>query len=134
MVNRRALLTIVDCIVRVLYLSFGRRNMVLARIISLLNIRSCIDATAAAVIANPINRDVVDDLLVVDVRNMPSAKIVRIAVVIKRVATPVTTVIAGAIVSIAVIYTAVETHTRPPVAAVKNIKAIIPCPISRRPQ
>lgn len=133
-VDRSALLTIADCAVRVLYLHFRWCNVFLARVILLMRVRPSVDATSTSVIADPIDRDVVDHLLVVDVGNMPSAKIIRITVVIKRATTPVPAVIARAVVSIAIIHTAVEAHTRCPITSVKNIKAIVPCPVTRRPQ
>src|SRR5215475_90254 len=91
------------------------------------------DTAAAAVVADTIDRDVVDDRLVVDV-NIGDGYIVHGTVVIEVTVPPVSAVIAGSEVAKAVVHTAIETNVRSPVACVPNVHPVTPPPISRRPE
>src|SRR5690348_15620225 len=88
----------------------------------------------AAVEADAGDVDVVDHRLVVDVGDVHVAEVVIGAIVVERAAVPETADVADADITEAVIDAAVEADMRTPIAAVPDINAVGPTPITRRPQ
>src|SRR5215469_9762077 len=95
--------------------------------------RARIDATPAAVVADAVHRDIINDGLVVDV-NVRDGHVVHRAVVVEVALSPVATFIAPAEIAKAIIHAAIETNVRSPIARVPYIHAVAPSPVSRCPQ
>lgn len=70
----------------------------------------------------------------IGVVNDPDVYIVYRAVVIKVVAVPSAADVAAAIVAKAIIDPAIKSDRRPPITGNKNIRAVFPSPIARRPE
>src|SRR6516164_1860513 len=78
--------------------------------------------------------DVVDDGLVVDVGDLHVRDVVDGAVVKESAAAPIAALVAYAGIAEAIGYAAVEADFWAPIAFVKRIDAVVPAPVSRRPQ
>src|SRR6516165_9066995 len=90
-------------------------------------------AAGAAIVAH-VGRVVDDDGLVVDVGDRHVRDVVDGAVVEESAAAPITALVAFAGIAVAIRYAAVEADFRTPIAFVKGIDAVVPAPVSRRPQ
>src|ERR1700751_5291075 len=92
-----------------------------------------LDSPAAAVVADPVHRDVVDDRLVVN-GNIGDGDVVHGAVVEEVVVSPIAAFIAAAEVAEAIIHAAIKADVRSPVARVPYVHAVAPSPVSRCPE
>jgi hypothetical protein len=90
--------------------------------------------TAGAAIVAHVGRVVDDDGLVIDVGDLHIREIVDAAVVEESAAAPVTALVADAAITVAIRDAAVEADFGAPIAFVKGIDAVVPAPISGRPQ
>ena len=91
-------------------------------------------AARAAVEADAIHPRLVDDRVVVDVRNVGDVDVGDGAVVVELVSAPVAALKAAAEIAEAVVDAAVETDVRTPIARVPEIETVAPAPVSRRPE
>src|SRR5581483_9513263 len=92
------------------------------------------DAAVAAVVADPVHRDVVDHGGVVGVVDVGDVDVVDAAVVPEVAVAPFAAVVAVAGVAVAVVDAAIEADVRAPVAGVPEVDAVAPAPPARRPQ
>jgi len=91
------------------------------------------DSANASVVTHTVHRGVIhDDRLVIDVRYVPH--VVYRAVIEEDPPVPISSFVAKTFVAKTIDNAAVESHVRPPVALMKNIDAITPTPITRRPE
>src|SRR5208282_316813 len=95
--------------------------------------RPRLNAVAAAVVAHPVDGDVVDDRPVVDIGDVGGADIDHRLVVIKAAALPIAALKAPADVTIAVAHAAVEADQRTPVAAMPVKDPACAAPVPRSP-
>jgi hypothetical protein len=89
---------------------------------------------AGAAIVTHVGRVVDDDGLVIDVGDRHVRDVVDAAVVEEIAAPPIAALVAFASIAEAIRHSAVEADFRAPIAFVKGIDAVVPAPISRRPQ
>ena len=110
-----------------------RRHVMLAGGGNLLwcRLRCC---TAGAAIETHVGDVVDDDGLIVDVADLHVRDVVDGTVIEESAATPIAAFVALAGIAVAVRYAAVEADFRGPIAFVKGIDAVVPAPVSRRPQ
>jgi len=101
----------------VVALQVGGLEMVFAAPHFLFMRRSGVNSAVAAVVADAIYGDIVDDGLVVDV-NVGDGHVVHGAVVVEVAISPIATLIAGAKIAEAVIHSTIEADVRSPVACV----------------
>src|SRR5262249_55947868 len=93
------------------------------------------DATRTAVETDATHRRAVRDRLRIDVGDVDDVgDVVDFTVVVEAVASPVAAEISDAPVAEAVVDAAVVTDVQAPVAAVEYEQAIVPAPVTRRPQ
>jgi hypothetical protein len=90
--------------------------------------------TAGAAIVTHVGDVVDDDGLVVDVADLHVRDVVDGAVVEESAAAPIAALVAFAAIAVAIGYAAVEADFRAPITFVKGIDAVVPAPVSRRPQ
>src|SRR5260370_39987876 len=90
------------------------------------------DTAGSAVIADVVDRRVIDHRPVVDVRDVNSSEIVHGPIVEERAAAPIPALEAGAEIAEAVINTAIEPDMRPPISRVEDIGPVDPPPPGRR--
>jgi hypothetical protein len=90
--------------------------------------------TAGTAIVAHVGRVVDDDGLVVDVGDRRVRDVVDAAVVEESAAAPIAALVADAGIAIAIGDAAVEADFRTPIAFMKGIDAVVPAPISWRPQ
>jgi hypothetical protein len=90
--------------------------------------------TAGTAIIAHVGRVVDDDGLVVDVGDRRVRDVVDGAVVEESAAAPIATLVADAGIAVAIRDAPVEADFRPPIAFMKGIDAVVPAPISWRPQ
>jgi hypothetical protein len=90
--------------------------------------------TAGTAIVAHVGRVVDDDGLVVDVGDRHVRDVVDGAVVEESAAAPVAALVADAAIAVAIRDAAVEADFRTPIAFMKGIDAVVPAPISWRPQ
>src|SRR5579863_1390244 len=96
--------------------------------------RAGVDSTGAAVIADVVDRGVVDDGLVVDVGDVGIADVIHRAVIVEGSMVPISALIADATISVSIVNATVEADLRAPVAAIPGESAATPTPIARRPE
>jgi hypothetical protein len=99
----------------------------------LVGCRSSVDAPGAAVVTHPVVVVHDDGLIHVDIGDVAVHMHDR-AVVVERAAAPLSADESHATVAIAVIYAAVETDMRPPIAAIPEIDSARPTPVARGPE
>ncbi len=117
----------------VLNLGLGRRKARPAQYLELL--RSGLGANArAAIVADAVDRDVVDHRLVVHIGNMDVGDVVDRPVVIELVSLPAAALVAVTGIAIAVVDAAVEPDVRSPVAAMEAIPARGEHPVAGGPE
>src|SRR5580692_8199152 len=92
---------------------------------------SC-SSTRAAVVADVVHRDVVDDGLVVDVCDV--VDVIDRAIVEERSVVPISALIARTDITKAIEDPAIETNLWSPVAGIPNVGLVLPRPISGSPQ
>ena len=90
--------------------------------------------TPGAAIVAHVGHVVDDDGLVIDVVDLHVRDVVDGTVVEKSAATPIAAFVAFAGIAVAIRYAAVVADFRAPIALVKSIDAVVPTPVSRRPQ
>jgi hypothetical protein len=88
----------------------------------------------AAVIADAVDRHVVDDGAVVDVSYAGVTEVVDRAVVVHPAIAPVAAVVTTAAVSIPVVHAAIKAHMRAPISLMPEERSAGEAPIARRPQ
>jgi hypothetical protein len=117
----------------VLNLRAGCGNVPLVGRCFLLWCRPRRDSSGSAVIADPVDGNVVDDRLVVDVVNVGDVYVVDGAVVVEGSISPFPTVVTAAGITEAVVNTAIETHRRAPITDVPDEGRSAPSPVSGCP-
>src|SRR5215469_5465075 len=96
--------------------------------------REGVDASIAAIVADPIDRCiVVDDRGVVGVMDLGDVYVVHPSVVVKTVTVPAASFVPVAKIAITIVHAAVETHERAPITFMKDISAFAPAPPTWRP-
>jgi hypothetical protein len=116
-----------------LRLLWRRRHVLLTGGRNLLRRRPHRGTAGAAIVAH-VGRVVDDNGLIVDVRDRRVRDVVDGAVVEESAAAPIATLVADAGVAVAIRDAAVEADFRAPIAFMKGIDAVVPTPISWRPQ
>src|SRR5215472_11537694 len=112
----------------------GHGNVTLVCGLQLLRCWTSRCATRATVEAHAVHGRVVDDGCVVGVAHDGDVNVGHRAVVVVSASLPVTAEEAGTGVAESVVDSAIEANFRSPVAAVPNVEAVIPVPISRSPE
>ena len=112
----------------------GRDAVVGSHQVLLFGRRPGIDAAPATIVADPVDRRIVDHGLIIDGVDADVGDIVDRAVIVELVAFPVTALITVAAVAIAIVHAAVKADVRPPVAIIEDIAAADPAPVRRGPQ
>src|SRR5262245_53560213 len=134
MVDRGEKCVIVARRVLMLCLEMGRRGVLIVGCGKLLSVGFSDRSALAAVEAHVRHSRVVDHRLGVDVGDVHGADIDDSSVVHKDLAVPVPTLVAQTAVAIAIIDAAVEPDARPPIPGTPKVDAVVPGPISGRPQ
>src|ERR1700733_2789820 len=117
-----------------LYLSRHWRDMSFVRGGLFFGRGARIDSTITAIVANVVDRNIVDDRGAVDVVNVRDIHVVHCTVVIKMSVVPTSSFITSAEVTESVNDPSIETHMRTPVSLIKNKASIDPSPIGWGPQ
>src|SRR6516162_1442867 len=134
MIHGGAQLSVVASFFRVLCLCDHRCHVALTSKLLFLPRRAGIDASIAAVVADPIDHCiVVDDRGVVGVMDLRDVYAVHPSVVVKAVTVPAASFVPVAKIAITIVHAAVETHERAPVTFMKDISAFAPAPPTWRP-
>src|SRR6266404_9940848 len=118
---------------RMLNLNRCRRNMFLSRRSLFFRLRTTVDSTVAAVVADASDRRIMHGR-VVNVVNLGDINVVHCSVVEKAAIFPTPAFVALTEVGKAVHDPAVETDARTPVAVIKNKALAAPAPIARSPK
>jgi len=111
-----------------------RPCMLFAPVRLFLRRRSPVHSTRTVKASAVDRRVVVHHRLVIHVVNLGHVHVIHRSVVVEIVSPPISALITFPPVSIAVIYSAIETDVRPPVTPIPYIHSVVPSPISRRPQ
>src|ERR1700722_10406861 len=90
--------------------------------------------SARPTIVADVVRRIVNDGLIVDVGDVDVRDVVDRAIVEIRAVVPVPALEADARIAKAVAYAAVKAHVRAPISSIEDIGAVVPAPISRRPE
>src|ERR1700719_2079993 len=118
-----------------LSLNGHRRNMSLSRRGLFFRLCTSVDPTIATVITDPIHRGVVVNYrCVVNVVNVGYIHVVHRTVIVKLPVLPTSAFIALTKIYVAVTDSAIDPHTRTPVAIVENVSVASPAPIGGSPQ
>src|SRR6516225_1657472 len=134
MIHEGAQLSVVASLFHVTCLCGHRCHVALTSKLLFLPRRASVDASIAAVVANPIDRCiVVDDRGVVGVMDLGDVYVVHPSVVVKTVTVPAASFIPVTKIAITIVHAAVETHERAPVTFMKGISAFAPTPPTWRP-
>src|SRR5208283_5640855 len=94
----------------------------------------CGDSTLAAVIADTVNRRVIDHRRVVNIVNVGDIDVVHRSVVIELAVVPASAFVAMAEISVTVSDAAVEANLRPPIALIEKESVTTPTPVRRSPE
>ena len=94
----------------------------------------CGDSTLAAVIADTVNRRVIDHRRVVNIVNVGDIDVVHRSVVIELAVVPASTFVAMAEISVTVSDAAIEANLRTPIAFMEKESVTTPKPIRRSPE
>jgi hypothetical protein len=116
MIHRCQLVTVGERHLPMLVLDLGRSDMPLAQRSFLGCGRTRVNSTVAAVVADPVHRDVVNYRFVVDIVDVGHVDLIDSAVVIKIPAAPVSTFISVAGVAKTIVNAAIEAHRLTPVS------------------
>src|SRR6516164_5243108 len=117
-----------------LYLDGSRRDMVLVDHTLLFGRRSGGESARTPCVAHPIDGDVVDHRLAVDVLNLHVGDVGDLTVVIKAVTPPIAALITMTRITETVDHSSVETDLRRPVTRRPDEKSLRPAPVPRRPE
>src|SRR5580692_8685797 len=96
--------------------------------------RASSNSTGAAVIADTVDRGVVDYGLVVNIVNVCDVDVVHGAVVVEGSVIPISTLVADTTIAEAVVDATVEADVRTPIAAIPSIGVAAPTPITGSPE
>src|SRR5271165_185485 len=94
----------------------------------------CSDSTLAAVIADAVNRRIIDHRRVVNIMNVGDVDVVHRTVVIELAIVPASAFVAMAEISVAVSDAAIEANLRPPIALIEKESVTTPTPVRRSPE
>src|SRR5579862_6651307 len=95
---------------------------------------SGLNSAIATVVADIVHRGVIDDGLVINVRDVRVIYVIHGAVVVKGSVIPISTLIAGTTVTVTIVDAAVEADILAPVAVVPSVGIAAPPPISGSPE
>lgn len=134
MVQCRPLLRVCAGSLFVLRLRGHRRDMSFASHRLLLRRGTGTDSSVSTVVADAVDRSVVDDRGVIDVVNVGDIHIVHRAVVVELSALPASALVAVTVISIAVTDSAIEADLLAPISVVENKSVAAPTPVRWSPE
>ena len=94
----------------------------------------CGDSTSSAVIADVVERRVVDDGFAVNIVNVRDIHVACRAVIVERSAVPISALITETAIAEAVVDAAVKADTPAPIAFIPGVGVVTPAPVTRRPE